>query len=423
MGGYGAQLALVLVLVLLNAALAGSEMAFISLRESQVRRLERRSPSGRVLARLARDPNRFLATIQIGITLAGFLASAAAAVALAKPLVGPLGFLGAGAEAAAVVLVTLVLTFLTLVLGELAPKRIAMQRAESWALLVARPLDALARITRPVVWLLGRSTDAVVRLTGGDPQEARDEVSVEEIRDMIAARRDVTAEQRTIISGAFEIVERSLRDILVPRRAVLTVPRGTPAADAAARLAASGHSRAPVTGDQGLDDVLGVVNLRTLVGASGVVEDHARPAMVLPGSVRVSDALRRMRLSRQQMALIVDEFGAVAGMVTMEDLVEEVIGEIYDETDRDVQSAVHEPDGAVLLPGAFPLHDLPDVGIDLRPPETGDYTTVAGLVLAALGQVPTAPGQRVPLAGYSAEVVALEGYAITRVRLRPTAPT
>ncbi|HEY0699562.1 MAG TPA: CNNM domain-containing protein, partial [Micromonospora sp.] len=170
MSGYGVQVTLVLVLVLVNAVFAGSEMALVSLRESQLQRLERTSPGGRVLARLARDPNRFLATIQIGITLAGFLASAAAAVSLAAPLVEPLGFLGSAAGPVSIVLVTILLTFVTLVLGELAPKRIAMQRAEGWALLVARPLDALSAFSRPAVWLLGRSTDAVVRLTGVDPR-------------------------------------------------------------------------------------------------------------------------------------------------------------------------------------------------------------------------------------------------------------
>jgi putative hemolysin len=152
------------------------------LRESQLQRLERASRTGRVLARLTRDPNRFLATIQIGITLAGFLASASAAVSLAKPLVGPLSFLGSAADTVAIVLVTIVLTFFTLVVGELAPKRIAMQRAEGWAMLVARPLDLLTTLSRPAVWLLGKSTDLVVRLTGGDPHAAREEVTTEDPR-------------------------------------------------------------------------------------------------------------------------------------------------------------------------------------------------------------------------------------------------
>ena len=419
MGSYGWQIVLVVVLVLLNAAFSGSEMALISLRESQLQRFEKQSRSGRTLAKLARDPNRFLATIQIGITLAGFLASAAAAVSLAQPLVEPLGFLGTAAEPVSIVLVTMVLTFFTLVVGELAPKRIAMQRAESWALAVARPLDMLSTLARPVVWLLGKSTDMVVRLTGGDPNAAREEVTTEEIRELVTQQQEFTPEQRTIISGAFEIADRILREILVPRRDVLALPADLSAPEALAKLIESGHSRAPVVGPTGLDDVLGVVHLRDLIGPEGGVRDHMFPALFLPETLKVSHALRQMRAQRQQFALVVDERGSIDGIITMEDLVEEVVGEIYDETDRDVQSVVHEGDGVMLLPGTFPIHDLSDIGVDTENLHEGDYTTVAGLVLARLGHIPTEPGEIVEVDGHTAEVVEIEGRAITRLRLRP----
>ncbi|SNY10890.1 hemolysin family protein [Paractinoplanes atraurantiacus] len=419
MGGYGWQIVLVVVLVLVNAAFSGSEMALISLRDSQLQRLERQSRGGRTLARLARDPNRFLATIQIGITLAGFLASAAAATSLAQPLTGPLNFLGSAAEPVAIVLVTIVLTFFTLVIGELAPKRIAMQRAEGWALLAARPLDLLSTLSRPVNWLLGKSTDVVVRMTGVDPNATREEVSTEEIRDMVTQQQEFTPEQRTIISGAFEIAERILREVLVPRRDVLILPADLPSNEALTRLVASGHSRAPVTGPMGLDDVLGVVHLRDLIDAQGPVRDHLYTALFLPESLKVSDAMRQLRMQHQQFAFVVDERGAIDGIVTMEDLVEEVVGEIYDETDRDVQSVVREPDGAMLLPGTFPMHDLPDIGVDVERRDEGDYTTVAGLVLAELGHIPTQPGEVVEVDGHTAEVVEVTGRAITQVRVRP----
>jgi putative hemolysin len=418
MGGVGGEVLLVLVLVLVNAAFSGSEMALVQLRESQVLRLERGSRRGRVLARLTRDPNRFLATIQIGITLAGFLASAAAAVSLSEPLVGPLRFLGAGARPTAIVLVTIALTFVALVVGELAPKRIAMQRTEGWALLVARPLDILSMISRPVVWLLGVATNLVVRLAGGDPHAQREEVTTEEIRDMVAAQQEFSAEQQTIISGAFEIADRILREILVPRRDVLTLPSGTTAHDALRQLIDGGHSRAPVVGPAGLDDVIGVVHLRDLVDATGPVDALARPALFLPETLRVSDAMLQLRVERQQMAMVVDERGAIDGIITMEDLVEEIVGEIYDETDRDVQAVVHEPDGALLMPGSFPIHDLPDIGFDPDGHDEGDYTTIAGMLLAVLGHIPTAPGEVVTLPQFTAEVVEVTGRAITRVRLR-----
>jgi putative hemolysin len=418
MGGTGGEVVLVLVLVLVNAVFSGSEMALVSLRDSQVQKLERQSRRGRVLARLTRDPNRFLATIQIGITLAGFLASAAAAVSLSKPLVGPLGFLGSAAQPAAIVVVTIGLTFVTLVIGELAPKRVAMQRTEGWALLVARPLDVLSVFARPAVWLLGVATNLVVRLVGADPNAQRDEVTTEEIRDLVAAQQEFSAEQRTIISGAFEIADRILREILVPRRDVLTLATGTAAHDALRQLIDGGHSRAPVVGPAGLDDVIGVVHLRELVDATGPVDALARPGLFLPETLRVSDAMLQLRVERQQLALVVDERGAIDGIVTMEDLVEEIVGEIYDETDRDVQSVVREPDGALLMPGSFPIHDLPDIGFDGDAPEEGEYTTIAGMVLAALGHIPTTPGEVVTLPEFTAEVVEVTGRAITRVRLR-----
>ena len=419
MGGYGFQIALVLVLVLVNAVFAVSEMALVSLRESQVSRLERTSRGGRVLARLSRDPNRFLATIQIGITLAGFLASAAAAVSLAQPLIGPLEFLGSAAEPVAIVLITIVLSFLTLVLGELAPKRIAMQRAESWALFVARPLDLISTVSRPLVWLLGKTTDLVVRLAGGDPDTGREEVSTEELRDMVAAQHGIPADQRMIISGAFEVADRVLREILVPRGQVFTLPAGTPAADGLRMIGASGQSRVPVVGPTGLDDVVGVVLMRDLIDATGTVADHAHPAVVLPESLKVTDAIRQLRQRRQQFAFVIDERGATDGIVTMEDLVEEIVGEIYDETDRDVQDVVHDPDGGMLLTGTYPIHDLPDIGVDVGADDDRSYTTIAGLLLARLGHIPTAPGETVELPGYIAEVGEVTGRAITKVRLRP----
>jgi putative hemolysin len=327
-GGYGTQVVLVLILVLVNAAFSGSEMALISLRESQIQRLERSSRGGRVLARLSRDPNRFLATIQIGITLAGFLASAAAAVSLAKPLVEPLSVFGTAAEPLSIVIVTILLTFVTLVLGELAPKRIAMQRSEGWALVAARPLDWLSVASRPVVWLLGKSTDLLVGLLGGDPRAAREEISAEEIRELVVAQRGFTPQQREIISGAFEITERMVREILVPRRDVTTLPAALSVDEALHRLAESSHTRAPVVGPEGLDDVLGIVHLRDLLGGdrSGTAADRVRPAVLLPETLSVSEAMRQLRQQREQFALIVDERGAIDGIITMEDLVEEVVG-------------------------------------------------------------------------------------------------
>ncbi|CAN5574547.1 hemolysin family protein [soil metagenome] len=418
MEGSVPQLALVAVLVLLNAAFAGSELALVSLREGQLQRLEARGGSGEILARLARDPNRFLATIQIGITLAGFLASAAAAVSLAKPLEEPLDFLGGAARPVSIVLVTLVLAYGTLVFGELAPKRVAMQRAERWGLLAARPLALLSEITRPAVWMLSHSTDLAVRLMGGDPNRQREEVTEEEVRDLVASQASFSPEQQTIISGVFEVAERTLDEVLKPRREVLVLATDATCDAALDALVASGHSRAPV-GDNGhLDHVIGVVHLRDLIGGGTVtVAERSSVPTFLPESAQVLHALRDLQNARQQLAVVINEHGGAEGIVTVEDLVEELVGEIYDETDRDIIDVQRDPDGSVVLPGRFPIHDLVDLDIDL--PE-GEYATVAGLVLSELGRIPDGPGDEVTIQGWTLTVLAVADRAVTRVRVQRT---
>jgi putative hemolysin len=410
------EIGLVLLLVVVNAAFAGSEVALISLREGQLRRLELEGGTGRLVARLARDPNQFLSTIQIGITLAGFLASAAAAVSLAGPLVPLLGFLGRAAEPVAVVLVTIALTYVTLVVGELAPKRIALQRSEGWARRAARPLRVVSIVTRPAVWLLSRSTDLLVRLAGADPGQGREEVTEEEVRDMIATDGVFRPDQRRILAEAIEIAERRLSDVLVPRRDVVAFPEDTPVPEAVRVLVGTTHGRAPVyRGD--LDDVLGLVTLQDLVGAEGRVADCVRRVVALPESLRVLDALRRLQAEREQLAIVLNEYGGTEGIVTVEDLLEELVGEIYDEFDPDSRDIQPQPDGSIVLPGQFPVHDLPDLGVSL--PE-GSYATVAGLILNRLGRIP-AEGDAVEVDRWRLEVLKVERRAIVQVRLVPLA--
>lgn len=420
---YGWNLALVGVLVLLNALFAGSEMALVSLREGQLRTLEREQGKGaRTLVRLARDPNRFLATIQIGITLAGFLASATAAVSLAEPIVPALSFLGGAANAVAVGLVTVVLTFFTLVFGELAPKRLAMQYSLRWALMAAKPLDFLSTAARPAVWALSKSTNLVVRVFGGGNETDGEQMSPSELRELVAGQRALNPEQREIIVGALEIHARRLREVLVPRRAVFLLPSDMDISEARAALAASGHSRAPVTGETGLDDVLGTVHLRDLLDDGADLTSVMRPTVVLPDSLRVSEALRRFKADHEQFAVVVDEHGGIDGIVTLEDLLEEFVGEIYDETDRDVMGVQHRADGVMTMPGTFPMHDLEDLGIELADPPEGSFTTVAGLLLARLGRLPEGPGDKVRVSGWEFEVANVEQHAITTVRIRRLAP-
>ncbi len=410
------ELGLVAVLIVLNALLAGSEMALVSLRPGQVDRLATRGGAGRALARLSADPNRFLATIQIGITLAGFLASAAAAVNLSEPLVPLLAVFGGAAEVMAIVVVTLVLTFFTLVFGELTPKRIALQHPERWALIVSRPLDLLATAARPAVWMLSSCTNLVVRLFGGDPHVQRGEITEEEIRQMISTQVSLTAEEKQVITGALEVGDRTLREVRIPRHLVVKLPADLPAGDGLQQLLDSGHSRAPVFRESA-DDIIGVVGLRDLIGRSGTVEEAIGAIPAFPESASVLVALRDLQHARQQMAIVVDEFGGFDGIVTVEDLIEEIVGEIYDEYDRDVTAVARRADGSIDLPGSFPFHDLVDLGIEV--PE-GSYTTVAGFLLEELGHIPD-PGEHIEVDGWRLTATEVTQTSIVRIEAKPRA--
>ncbi|HUG75109.1 MAG TPA: hemolysin family protein [Acidimicrobiia bacterium] len=409
------QFTLIGILILINAAFAGTEIALISLREGQLNRLEESGGAGRVLARLARDPNRFLATIQIAITLSGFLASAYAAVSLADPVSRQLDFLGNAAVPVSIVVVTLGISFMSLVFGELAPKRLAMQSAERWGLVTARPLTVLASIASPIVWLLSKATNIVVRLLGGDPDLQGEALTEQELRDLMSTQTTFSLLQREIISGAFDISERRLRELLVPRRDVLVLDTSLSAEEALATLLESGHSRAPVAPEGNLDLSTGIVHLRDLIGAAGALEDLAGPPTVFPETAKALDVLREMQHARQHLAIVVSEHGSGEGIITIEDLIEELVGEIYDESDKDLIRVERLPDGSLELPGNFPMHDLVDLGVTL--PE-GEYTTVAGAVLDSLGRVPEEPGDVVDIDGWQLRVLAVEDRAITRVRLR-----
>ena len=423
MDGYWMSLALVGVLVLVNATFAGSEMALVTLREGQLAQLEREGTArGLRLVRLARDPSRFLATIQIGITLAGFLASAAAAVSLAEPLVPYLSFLGGAAEPVAIAGVTLALTFVTLVLGELAPKRIAMQRALPWALIAAGPIDFASRLSRPVVAILAAASNGVARLFGVTAEAPGTTMTRGELRDLLVSHGTLHAEQREILTGALEIDTRLVREVMVPRGSVFTLAADLSITQALEALAEAGHSRAPVTRRHHLDHVVGVVHWSGVFrGGNAPVATVATPALYVPDTMRVADALQRFKTERQQLAIVLDEYGDADGIVTLEDLLEEVLGEIYDETDKDLATVTRLDDGGVVVPGTFPLHNLPDLGIE-RPERRGDYTTVSGLVMDRLGRVPRATGEVVNVDGWTIEVLDVAHHAATRVVFRPTPP-
>ncbi len=414
------------VLILINALFAGSEMAMVSLREGQLKALERDGNArARRLARLARNPTRYLATIQIGITTAGFLASATAAVSLAEPLVPLLGSLGNAARPAAIAGITLILTFITLVLGELAPKRLAMERALPWAKLAARPLNVLATLTRPIVALLGASTNVVVRLFGGRPDAEPEDISAEELRELVRAHRFLNPEQREIISGALELHRRTLREILVPRGVVLWIDPADTQRQARDALAEAGHSRAAVRSRED-GQILGIVHWAAVIaGSDSAVTEIMTEPLLLPDTLPVGAALTRLKDAHAHFAVVLDEHGQVDGIITLEDILEEIVGEIYDETDRDILGVKSSGDGSLSVPGSFPVHDMVDLGVELDDHHvSGDYTTIAGLIISRLGYIPTAPGDTIAITkDWTATVHSLSHHAITEVTLTPAPRT
>lgn len=418
----------VVVFVLIGGFFSGTELALISLRESQVRALSEQGRRGAALHRLLADPNRFLATVQIGVTLATLSASAFGAETLNKPFTKVLVSWGVSpglAAPLAFIVVTVAVSYLSLVLGELTPKRLALQRAEGLAMSVARPLNGLATLTRPVVWVLSKSTNGLVRLFGGDPKISGEAITQEELRDLVAAHESLTSDERKLIDEVFRAGDREVREVMTPRTEVMFLDASMTASRAAKQVAESNWSRFPVEG-RDEDDVVGFVHVRDLflpnhpAGRAATVGDLAREVKRLPGTAGVLTALSEMRRENQHMAIVVDEYGGTDGIVTLEDLIEEVIGEIYDEYDEEVADDGSEPGGPQDVDGLLNLDDFTEV-TGLRLPE-GPYETVAGYVLAELGRLPEV-GDTIEVEGRTLTVQELDGRRIARLSVsRPPDP-
>ncbi len=385
--------ALVLLFVVIGGVFSAAEMALVTLRQSQIRQLAAtRGTRGRAIENLVSDPNRFLSSVQIGVTLSGFLASAFGGATLSKhldPVFLRWGMPASAAGTVSLVVTTVIISYVSIVLGELTAKRLAMQRAEGFSLVLGPLTNVISTIFRPIIWFLGISTDAVVRVLGGDPAAAREEITEEELRSMVVSSASLGAEERSILDEVFHAGERSLREVMVPRTEVEFLAGDMTAAQAAEVVRDGSHSRYPVT-DGSVDRIAGFVHVRDLLELDPV-ERHAkviqlvRPVRSLPDSVKALKALSEMRRGHSHLAVVLDEYGGTAGIVTLEDLVEELIGDITDEYDTVAPSdAMHARMRDV--DGLMTLEEFADrIGLVL--PE-GPYDTVAGYFMSRYGQVP-----------------------------------
>lgn len=428
MNGTVLNVLIVLALILVEGLFVAAEIALVSLREGQAKSMAESGRRGQAVARLMEDPNRFLASVQIGVTSTALLSSAFGAVTLSEAAKNSLIQHGMGETLSGVVGivgVTLLISFVTLVVGELAPKRLALQRPEGAAMLFGPTLDRMATAFRPLIWLLSACTDLVVRVLGGDPHAGRETISEEELRGLVAAHESLTSDERRLIDDVFAAGERSVSEVMISRTDVVFLDSSMTVSRAIKLAGDSPHSRYPVIG-RSSDDVLGFVHIRDLIlGAPGtepsldrslVIGDLVREIKVLPGSKKVLSALSEMRREGHHVALVVDEYGGTDGIVSLEDLIEEVIGDIRDEYDEDGESSRRLTGGVVEIDGRCNLGEFAEfTGFEL--PE-GPYETAGGFLMARLGKLP-AVGDKVEIEGHVVQVLETEGRRAARLRVEP----
>jgi putative hemolysin len=421
------EILVVLALVLLNGYFAMSELAVVSARPI---RLEVQAGKGgrgaRLALALARDPGRMLSTVQIGITLVGIVAGAFGGARLAEPLDDALARVPALAPVSAEIAYTLVIaviTYLSLIVGELVPKHLALRAPERVAALVAPTIDLLSRISTPAVWLLETSSRFVLRLLGGEAQPA-ETVTEEEVRMLIAAgtRTGVFHRQeQEMIGRVLRLADRPVRAIMTPRVELVWLDVEDKPDEIARIVRESGHSRFVVARGS-LDDVLGVVHVRRLLDAclAGQTPDlraAVRPMLVVPDRMPVLRALEGLRQARVSMALVVDEYGEVEGVVTVEDVLEAVVGDMPERRLGEEPAIIRREDGSLLMDGLLPLDEVKlTLGFESLPDEK-TYHTLAGFILAQFGRVPE-EGQTVAYGGWRFEVVDMDGRRIDKVLVR-----
>jgi putative hemolysin len=420
------NIVLILVFVLIGGVFAAAEMALVSLRESQLKSLSQRGRRGAIVAKVAANPNRFLSAVQIGVTLMGFLSAAFGGATLADGLAPHLRDLGLPASVAntvALVLITVLISYVSIVLGELAAKRLALQRAEGFALALGPLVDRIASAVRPVIWLLSKSTDLVVRALGGDPNANREVMSDEELRDLVSASESLGEEERKIVDDVFEAGSRQLRELMLPRTEVDFVDAEMPAYKAVKFAAERPHSRYPVMNGSA-DDIVGFVHVRDLfdpaVATRSVrVGDLARDVLMLPDTAKLLPTLTEMRRRSTHLAIVLDEYGGTAGIVTLEDLVEELIGDIKDEYDEESAETTRLRSGDIEVDGLLNLDDFADATTIELP--DGPYETVGGFLAARLGKVPST-GDEVSIDAHTLTVTEMDGRRVARVRLHRVTP-
>ncbi|MEO8509952.1 MAG: hemolysin family protein [Chloroflexota bacterium] len=429
------DLLIVLVLILIGGFFAAAEIALITVKQHRLTQLvlEGRR-SARAAQRLTADPNRFLATIQIAITFLGFLASAVGALSLSHVVAGwirliPIDALDAAADTLAFVLITLFIALASIIFGELVPKTLALSFAERFALAVSRPIGFFERILSPLVWAIASVSGILVRALGGTEKPQGGYLSTEELKMLVETGSEqggIEEDEKEMIHGVIELAEKSVHEVMVPRIGIRAVDVNDPMDEVLDLLVRAGHSRLPVF-EENLDNILGILYAKDLLpylraeARNGEIDLRAllRPAVYVPESKRVDELLHEMRTAKRHIAIVVDEYGGTAGLITMEDVVEEIVGEIQDEYDTEEElvellesngSDSYRLDGRVSMDDLRDLFDLPD---DDEPDED-EYDTVGGFIVHRVGRIPL-PGSEVPFRDVTLKVEAADSRRVAKV--------
>jgi putative hemolysin len=439
MSSIAVEVIIIAVLLGLNAFLAASEIAIVSSRKARLRALaDSGNRAARQVLKLAEEPGGFLATIQVGITLAGFFASAVGAVSLVKVLEKrlddvPVSFVADNANAVALILITIILSFLSIVIGELVPKTLAVSRAEAVAVRVVGPIETLSRVARPVVAVLTGTTNAVLRLLGSERQANLPTISHAEILAMVQTAEDegvVEESEADLVGEALEFGRILVRSVMVPRVDVEAISGTTTLGTAVDLFFSTGYSRLPVFRETP-DDILGILHVKDVFRilwadqqtATKPVSEAIRPAYFVPESKPIDELLQELRARSTHIAIIVDEYGGMAGLVTLEDLIEELVGEITDEFDpghepfREIEPGIIEADGRISIGDLLDRLDIARHEI-----EPFEAESVGGLISDRLARIPEA-GDTIETGPLRLTVREMDGYRVALVSVERTAPS
>ncbi|MFM8278936.1 MAG: hemolysin family protein [Candidatus Limnocylindrus sp.] len=423
------DLGLILLLIVLNGFFVAAEIAFVTVRRTRIDELADSGDQRAVrVQRLLRDPGRFLAVIQVAITFLGALASAVAAVSIVEVVTAPLSeipLFGERAGAVALLLVTLLVSLVSIVLGELLPKALALGSPDRISLIAAGPLSLFARVVSPLVVVLVTVTRAVSRPFGIDPTRTP-ALSAAEIRLIVEQGSEqgvLEAEEEQMISAVMGLGDSKLHEVMVPRIDIIAIDESATFDEAVAVVLKEGHSRTPLYKGS-IDHVVGVLyakDLLRIIAAGGtrpMLRDIMRPAIFVPESQAVDDLLNELQRRKVHMAIVLDEYGGTAGLVTIEDLLEEIVGEIQDEFDEEEPMLLRVGAGEAIIDGRADIEELTsliDPGLTLEDDE--EYDTVGGFVYHRIGRVPVV-GDTVSVAPFSITVVKAAGRRVGKVRVR-----